>query len=396
MLRRLTSFAAVLAAVALQTPSGASAHIQASIRSGAATSKGVNLGGWLVTEHWMTTEEAFWSGVDSSTLNNGEYSVISNSSDPTAMRTAIDNHHSTFITEADIEAIAAAGLNTVRVPVGWWIVGFDNSDPSGKAEWKTYPTNTIQYLDTLITKWAYTHNVAVLISFHAAKGSQNGAEHSSPNHPGNAYWSSYTENVANTIEAASFLAARYKNDDAFLGIGLLNEPNSNTDQTVLYQYYEDAYAAIRDDGNDCVLSIMPLLYEQGPDQLQGVLEAPAYTNVWVEWHPYFVWGYEATSGDDLINVSIPAMQAQLTTWNARKSHNRLLMGEWSLATASGQFSGDTSAFYKFATAQLAAMNEAEGGWTFWNWKSSGDSNGLNGWSLRSLVADSTLAGIITA
>jgi glucan 1,3-beta-glucosidase len=68
----------------------------------------------------------------------------------------------------------------------------------------------------------------VLISIHAAKGSQNGNDHSSPSDPGKTYWGSYSENVKNTIDVADFLAARYEKDPAFLGIGLLNEPAGTT------------------------------------------------------------------------------------------------------------------------------------------------------------------------
>lgn len=42
---------------------------------------------------------------------------------------------------------------------------------------------------------------------------------------------------------------------------------------------------MRATGTDCVLTIMPLLYKQTPDNLVGFMEALAYTNVWVEWHP---------------------------------------------------------------------------------------------------------------
>jgi len=39
-------------------------HIQSAIRSGQVPSRGVNLGGWLVTEHWINPKDAIWNGVD--------------------------------------------------------------------------------------------------------------------------------------------------------------------------------------------------------------------------------------------------------------------------------------------------------------------------------------------
>ncbi|CAF4547333.1 unnamed protein product, partial [Rotaria socialis] len=117
-----------------------------------------------------------------------------------------------YITEEDFRDIAAANMNTVRIPVGYWIIDFDNQ-PGGDPEgWKVY--------------------APVLVSFHAANGSQNGNDHSSPADPGNSHWSAYSENVENALDAVEWLAQRYSADDvALLGIGLLTEPEA----PLLYQ-----------------------------------------------------------------------------------------------------------------------------------------------------------------
>jgi glucan 1,3-beta-glucosidase len=369
-------------------------HIQSQIRNGAVKSRGVNLGGWLVAENWMAKDADFWKGVSADDASAGEYTAITKAKSPDTVRSNLANHHATFITETEIEAIAAAGLNTVRVPVGYWITGFDNNDPSSKAEWTAFTKGTLKYLDLLIKNWAKKHNIAVLISIHAAKGSQNGADHSSPSSKGKAYWSDYQENVQNTVTMATFLADRYKDEAAFLGIGLLNEPNGSTKEDVLYQYYEDAYKAIRGSGNDCVLSVAPLLYKQNPDTMVDFMTAPAYKNVWVEWHPYFVWGYEQTSESDLINVAVKTnFQGDVTKWNARTNHNRLFIGEWSFAT-SGKFGNNQEQYYEFIAAQVNVMNQAEGGYTFWSWRIYGDESGFNGWSLRSALRDERIKQIM--
>jgi glucan 1,3-beta-glucosidase len=137
-------------------------------------------------------------------------------------------HRDNFITEQDFREIAAAKMNTVRIPIGYWITGFDNQpggDPNG---WKVYAPGGINYLDRAIREWAPRHGLVVLISLHAAKGSQNGNDHSSPSDPGNSHWSQYPENVRNTLDAVEWLARRYNNDVSFLGIGLLNEPMSKS------------------------------------------------------------------------------------------------------------------------------------------------------------------------
>lgn len=143
------------------------------------------------------------------------------------------------------------------MPIGYWIAGFD---PTGGSEWKVFAPGALKYLDRLIKDWAVKYNVAVLISIHAAKGSQNGMDHSAPPTPGTSYWSHYPENVRNTVDLAVFFANRYRNEIAFLGIGLLNEPSASTDEGTLKDYYLTAIKEIRATGNDCVLTHAPLLY----------------------------------------------------------------------------------------------------------------------------------------
>ena len=61
--------------VSLQVPGNAT-HVQANIRTGVEKCRGVNLGGWLVAEHWMTADAPFWQDVDSQFADSGEYAAI--------------------------------------------------------------------------------------------------------------------------------------------------------------------------------------------------------------------------------------------------------------------------------------------------------------------------------
>lgn len=370
------------------SPSGK--HVQLAIRAGRETSRGVNLGGWLVAEHWMTKDAEVWWGLADDDADRGEYVAMTKSPRELAIQ-RFKAHRDRFITEHDIQQIARAGLNTVRVPVGFSIVGFDNHDPSNKKAWQVYAPGALAYLDRLIRDWANKYNVAVLISMHAAKGSQNGADHSAPEITGQANWSAYPENIASTLEAVRFLASRYKDDAAFLGLGLLNEPAGSTSTKELYQYYEDAYRAIRIEGkNDCVLTISPLLWEQSPAHLMAEV-LPQATNVWVEWHRYFVWGYEATSESDLLAKSIPAFKADVERWKAT-SDKKLFIGEFSFATSNTQFNdtSNTTKLREYAQAQMDVLKSSavEGGWAFWTWRIDGDDatpDEISRWSLRNMI-----------
>ena len=72
---------------------------------------GVNLGGWFVLEPWITPS-MFSDG-----SSPDEYSLCKALGG--RAQSVMSNHWNTFITQADFNKIAQAGLNHVRVPVGY-------------------------------------------------------------------------------------------------------------------------------------------------------------------------------------------------------------------------------------------------------------------------------------
>ncbi|KAF0712795.1 Aste57867_4661 [Aphanomyces stellatus] len=225
------------------------AHVQSKIRAGTVSARGVNLGGWLVAEQWMTGDSPILTG------------AAPRAKPPL---TSTDERGSSKLT---LRRFAAAGLTLVRVPVGYWIqgcVGLPIVQLSNDCV--VYATGGLAYLDRLVRDWAVRYNVAVLVNVHGAPGSQNGADHSGSSMDDGAHWSESDDHVRATRAFVVFLATRYRQDDAFLGVGLLNEPAGATDDSVLQQYYIDV-RCMQDNGFD-------------------------RSHVWHDWHPYVVWGYD--------------------------------------------------------------------------------------------------------
>jgi len=46
------------------------------IKAGITPLRGVDLGGWLVIEHWMTSTSPAWNGVPTDIANGGEYQTM--------------------------------------------------------------------------------------------------------------------------------------------------------------------------------------------------------------------------------------------------------------------------------------------------------------------------------
>ncbi len=114
--------------------------------------RGVNLGGWLVTEPWITPsiyEKAGYGAID-------EYSLCQTLG-KNAAKSLLSAHWASFITRGDLANIAAAGLNHVRIPIGYWSVAPLDGDP--------YVQGALDYLDQAIG-WAGGAGLKVLIDLH--------------------------------------------------------------------------------------------------------------------------------------------------------------------------------------------------------------------------------------
>lgn len=114
--------------------------------------RGVNLGGWLVLEPWITPsifEEVGDAAVDEWTLTE----VLGKE----GAKDRLLKHWGSFISRADFDEIAAAGLTHVRIPVGYWAVIPLIDEP--------YVNGQLDYLDQAIF-WAQSAGLEVIVDLH--------------------------------------------------------------------------------------------------------------------------------------------------------------------------------------------------------------------------------------
>jgi glucan 1,3-beta-glucosidase len=79
----------------------------------------------------------------------------------------LNDHWSTFYTRSDFLAMKAAGLNSVRIPLGYWAVDLLDYEP--------YVSGQYPYLVQAV-QWAKEMGFTVMVDIHGAPGSQNGWE----------------------------------------------------------------------------------------------------------------------------------------------------------------------------------------------------------------------------
>ncbi|CAO3595086.1 unnamed protein product [Absidia cylindrospora] len=141
--------------------------------------RGINLGGWLVLEPFITPS-LFEQAPDTTKPPNERYDTsdrvavdewtLCQRLGPTKAKSVLEHHYDTFIKEADFKKIREMGFNHVRIPIGHWSIRPMAHEPFvPRVSW-TYLIRGIQ--------WARKYGLRVMVELHTAPGSQNGWNHS--------------------------------------------------------------------------------------------------------------------------------------------------------------------------------------------------------------------------
>lgn len=355
--------------------------------------KGVNLGNWLVLEKWMSP--ALFDG----TTAEDEYYLPTQLS-PEVYEARIKVHRSEYISERDFACIKRIGMNTVRIPVPYFIFG--DREPF---------IGCIEELDKAFA-WAEKYDLQILIDLHTAPMSQNGFDNGGI--CGVCKWSQTPEEVDFILDVLEKLAKRYGNRKGLLGITPINEPitepmwkmmdvpnrypavdkelaEGSAPNTLefLRDFYDRAYDRIRPN----IAEDKYVVFHDG-FQLKAWKEfvtQPKYENVMLDTHQYLMVA-EAMGCKQTLNGYIEYIQENYAKDIAEvQEYVPVVCGEWCLFnsyavgvdTKGGQsvlngmdFSENTQAmtaevrqhlYQQLANAQLAAWQEGTG-YFYWNYK----------------------------
>lgn len=293
--------------------------------------KGVNLGGWLVLEKWMTP--SLFEGVEADDEYYLAFDLAENE-----YRTRIKMHRDYFITEADFLRIASSGLNTVRIPVPYFIFG--DRPPF---------IECVSYLDKAF-KWAEKTGLKILIDLHTAPLSQNGFDNGGIS--GVCKWAQDTVEVEFILSVLERLSERYGQNKSLWGIQVLNEPatpiiweNMNPQKRYpprdielakgskavsiefLYEFYDKAYQRIR--------NYLPIdkkvVFHDGfeLDIWEEFFRKGNYKNVVLDTHQYLMMA-ELTGTKQEINDYIKFIKNLKEKIETVSKYVEVCVGEWCL------------------------------------------------------------------
>jgi len=325
------------------------------------TFEGVNLGGWLLVERWMTP--SLFKDTDA----EDEYSLMQTKVGPSR----IEKHRQSFITEEDWQWLANNNVTHIRLPVGYWALHDD----------KPY-TNVAKHLD-----WAFAmaekYNIHILLDLHALKGSQNGTIHSGK--IGSVKWRAYEQE---SLDVLKELALRYRDSPALWGIEIINEPKVIGNYIALLRYYRDAYKVLRSILRPGTYTIfqdgfVPLLFS-------GVLWARKNHPVIMDTHFYFaipklLSGLSPTSYDRFRKILFGGALL-LTNWR-----QPVIVGEWSSVLPQEMFNRTPhDQHYNLLAGTIERQRriyKRAFGRFYWNYKAEGE--GM--YNYRSLVETDTIS-----
>ncbi|MGH8352453.1 MAG: glycoside hydrolase family 5 protein [Pseudomonas sp.] len=337
--------------------------------------RGVNLGGWLVLEKWMTPS-----------LFEGLQAVDETTwcAELGAQATArLQQHWNSFIGREDFVWLRERGINAVRIPVGHWIFGQDYPYHRSYGE-SRYPfvEGGLEVLDRAFA-WAAELQLKIVLDLHAAPGCQNGFDNGGIKDV--CEWHTEAQYREHSLRVLERLAERYHGQPSLHAIEVLNEPRWDVPTEYLKSYNLDAYQRIR---RYCKAEQVSVVFHDGFrsfEEYLGFMQAPEFANVVFDIHRYQCFergdidsdiythlhkasGQWKAEADALIErLGIPAYCAEWSLGLDLKVVSLWAEGPFNHALESMDSFQKDVAYRGYAAAQLLTF-EKYLGWFFWSYK----------------------------
>lgn len=181
--------------------------------------RGLGLGGWMLQEGYMLKTADF---------AGPQYKIkekIAELVGEDGMNDFYKAYLKNGITKQDIDFLAKAGFNSIRLPMHYnlYTLPIEKEPVKGQNTWLE---EGFKMTDDLL-KWCADNKIYLILDLHAAPGGQGNDVNISDNDKSKpSLWES-EENQKKTIALWKKLAERYKNEPWIGGYDLINEPNIN-------------------------------------------------------------------------------------------------------------------------------------------------------------------------
>ncbi|WP_027373438.1 MULTISPECIES: cellulase family glycosylhydrolase [Chryseobacterium] len=181
--------------------------------------RGLGLGGWMLQEGYMLKTADF---------AGPQYKIkekIAELIGEDGMQEFYKAYLKNGVTKQDIDFLAKAGFNSIRLPMHYnlYTLPIEKEPVKGKDTWLE---EGFTMTDDLL-RWCKDNKIYLILDLHAAPGGQgNDANISDNDKTKPSLWES-AENQRKTVALWKKLADRYKNEPWIGGYDIINEPNIN-------------------------------------------------------------------------------------------------------------------------------------------------------------------------
>ena len=310
--------------------------------------RGVNLGGWLVEEIWLSPwinkERADAPEVirDHSSL----WRQLSKSVGPTAMLRIRDAWRDNWIQASDFVTIKRMGFNHVRLPFLDRLL----NEPNGmeRLRWAV--------------REAAKNGLYVVLDLHGAPGGQS-TEHHTGEEKRNRLWFD-VENITRLEDIWTKLGREFGNNNTVAAFDLMNEPTGTPNTAMLHLVYDRVIRAVR--------KVAPTKVVLVDDGYRGFETTPHpnlanWTNVAFSLHFY---NFDAKKTDDHVSSLRSRLPKLKELQGGRQAP--IYAGEFNLepfnsATSMSEFVGE--------------FNKAGWSWALWTYKVAPATGSLDDWGL---------------
>lgn len=341
--------------------------------------QGVNLGAWFVQEGWM--EGSFMSCATGT--KQAEFDILdgfgTSKDGLTSARAYMEQHWDTWITEDDFRNLAQMGINTVRLPIGYWSAGPYFTHYSPFNQYASVYEYSWRYIARAIN-WAAEYDIGVIVDLHGAYGSQNGQAHSGLNDGNIEWYNSWNQGL--TTELLVWIAKEISDVTNVIGIELLNEPQNRDSY---WKWLPTAMDAMR--AASPAAATVPLYFHDAFVLEKGAAFVSKRSDFVVsDHHAYYVY----TPSDQALSAQghISKLDGSIFKQFGKQSsvaRRNLIVGEWSCALAWSSIQNSKNPVAdqtEFCQTQQDIWQTTGSGWTFWSYKMENcDQN--SGWCFES-------------
>jgi len=335
---------------------------------------GVNLGGFLVNEPWMTgigsadspALDDDWSVRAQLTARFGEVSA----------NTLLKKYQDSYLTTYDFDSLVQQGITMVRLPFYYRNLQDDNGN------WIRNAAGQIDFspLDRIVNACA-DRGIYVVLDLHGAPGLQS-ADATTGRKGVNALFAATGETYRlRTIDMWTEIARHYKTNRWVLGYDLLNEPiGVNSNISLLANVYDRIYKAIRlVDSNHLIIMegvwpIDPQAVNQFVDWdtlpkpstiISGVKDS-VWINVMYQFH-FYHWDYTDANGNKVKADEDFASHKAFIDGKIAKAN--LIQPQYNVPVMIGEFYGfGLSSIWNY---YVQAFNARKWSWSSWSYKYQG-------------------------